>query len=245
VNSGDGVAGTLGILGGMGPHASAEFMRTVYETADRRYAPAAEQSLPRCLLDSDPGFPDRTEAIREGRDDEFTALLRERLCGLLDHGASRVVLTCVTAHHFAHRLDTAVRKKLISLVEVVIDDLEAAGEGPFLMVASSGTREARVFESASRWPEIAHLVVMPSPETQAEVHRLLYRLKREPVTPELAGRVERLAGRHGCRGLIAGCTEVHLLTRWWQAHSRGPQVIDPLRSIAANLRELLDVMPPG
>ncbi|GAB2738843.1 aspartate/glutamate racemase family protein [Amycolatopsis magusensis] len=240
------MAAVLGILGGMGPYASAEFLRTVYETADERHGPATEQELPRCLLDSDPAFPDRTEAIREGRDVEFTARLRQRLQSLADQGATRIVLTCVTAHHFVRRLDPGLRAKLISLVDVVFDDLEVGGDGPYLLLATSGTRAAKVFESDPRWPSVAHRVVLPPPGPQEEIHRLLYRLKREPVGAELAAQAEDLAARYGCRGVIAGCTEVHLLTRWWRARAGGPPVLDPLRTIANELPKLLeDEEAPG
>ncbi|MBN6039849.1 aspartate/glutamate racemase family protein [Amycolatopsis sp. 195334CR] len=230
----------LGILGGMGPYASAEFLRTVYETADERHGPSAEQELPHCLLDSDPAFPDRTEAILAGRDQEFTARLRHRLQSLADQGATRIVLTCVTAHHFTRWLGPELRDRLISLVEVVLDDLEVGGDGPFLMLATSGTRAAKVFESNPRWPAVAHRVLLPPAGTQDEIHRLLYRLKREPVSTALAGAVEELVVQYGCRGVIAGCTEVHLLTRWWQARGGGPLVVDPLRSIANDLPKLLE-----
>lgn len=231
----------LGILGGMGPYASAEFLRTIYETADERHGPSAEQELPHCLLDSDPAFPDRTEAILSGRDREFTERLRHRLQSLADQGATRIVLTCVTAHHFTRWLGPELRDRLISLVEVVLDDLEVGGDGPFLMLATSGTRAAKVFESNPRWPAVAHRVLLPPSGTQDEIHRLLYRLKREPVRAELAGQVEELVVQYGCRGVIAGCTEVHLLTRWWQARGGGPLVLDPLRSIANDLPKLLEI----
>ncbi|AXB42499.1 hypothetical protein A4R43_08145 [Amycolatopsis albispora] len=230
----------LGILGGMGPHASAEFLRTIYETAGERHGASAEQELPRCLLDSDPAFPDRTEAIRAGRDREFSERLRQRLRNLAEQGATRIVLTCVTAHHFTRWLDPGLTGRLISLVDVVLDDLEVGGDGPFLMLATSGTREAKVFESHPRWPAVAHRVLLPPAGTQEEIHRLLYRLKREPAGAEHAGRVEDLVVQYGCRGVIAGCTEVHLLTRWWQARAGGPLVLDPLRSIANDLPKLLE-----
>jgi aspartate racemase len=231
--------GVLGILGGMGPHASAEFLRTVYEMADERHSPAVEQDHIRCLLDSDPSFPDRTEVVRTGREREFTDHLSDRIRCLLDHGASRVVVTCVTAHHFFGGLEPELRAKVISLVEVILDDLELVDDGPFLMLATEGTRQAGIFEAAARWPSVAHRVVMPPQDTQAQIHQLLYRLKREPVTAELSRKVERLAGRHRCTGVIAGCTEAHLLTKWWQALSCGPFVIDPLRSIAGDLGKLV------
>src|SRR5689334_6778827 len=55
-----------GVLGGLGPLASAEFLATIYEHADA----SEEQRLPAVLLFSDPAIPDRTEALLCGREDQ-------------------------------------------------------------------------------------------------------------------------------------------------------------------------------
>ena len=53
----------LGILGGMGPLASAEFLKTIYEYGTRDL----EQRSPACILYSDPTFPDRTSSANCNR----------------------------------------------------------------------------------------------------------------------------------------------------------------------------------
>ncbi|WP_406726987.1 aspartate/glutamate racemase family protein [Streptomyces sp. GD-15H] len=237
--SGGGAGDVLGILGGMGPLASAGFLQSVYEAAVEREGPFAEQALPRCLLDSDPAFPDRTEAIRAGAEAEFLARMRRRLTALTRLGATRTVVACVTAHHFLELLPAAERERVISLVDVLLDELAAVGPGErLLLVATHGTREARVLERSVRWPEVEQRVVLPGPDAQHTVHRLLYRLKREPVSEELAGCFLALADEHGCQGLIAGCTEAHLLTRWLRGRD-GPRIVDPLLTVATRLTSLL------
>ena len=233
-------APVIGVLGGMGPLASAAFLQTIYEVAVEQVAPAAEQQLPRCLLDSDPAMPDRTEAILSGRTEELTRLVSERIEALVRLGATRVVMTCVTAHHLVDRLDPALRARLLSVVDAVFAELDVAGEGRFLMLATTGTRRVRTFERSPHWPAVAHRVVLPPPDAQEEIHYLLYRLKREPVGAELVRRFERLADRFDCQGVIAGCTEMHLVTRWRRAHAQGPVVLDPLLGIATGLRKLTD-----
>ncbi|GAA2638004.1 amino acid racemase [Dactylosporangium fulvum] len=228
------------MLGGMGPLASAAFLQTLYEMAIERTAPAAEQSLPRCLMDSDPGIPDRTEAILSGDTDELAELIAARISALIGLGATRVVLTCVTAHHLLDRLDAGLRARLVSVVDAVFAELEVSAPGRFLMLATTGTRQARTFERSTRWPAVAHRVVMPPPDTQEEIHYLLYRLKREPVSAALVQRFHRLAHRFDCQGVIAGCTEMHLVTRWRRVHGGGPVVLDPLLGIAAGLSKLPD-----
>ena len=56
----------IGVLGGMGPMASAEFLKTVYTCCRGE----VEQEFPVVMVYSDPTIPDRTSAFRAGRDNE-------------------------------------------------------------------------------------------------------------------------------------------------------------------------------
>ena len=53
----------LGVVGGMGPLASAEFVKTIYEHS----LGEREQASPTVLMHSDPTFPDRTQLLPCGR----------------------------------------------------------------------------------------------------------------------------------------------------------------------------------
>ena len=64
---------TLGVLGGMGPAAGAEFLRLL-----ARDAPAKrDQDHPRVIALSDPAIPDRSDAIRGLGEDPTPRLRRE------------------------------------------------------------------------------------------------------------------------------------------------------------------------
>src|SRR3977135_3492182 len=84
----------LGIVGGIGPLASAEFLKTIYEYSQGE----PEQASARVVLYSDPSFPDRTEALLAGAD----AVLLEKLIEALEYlrclSVSRIVICCVTIH---------------------------------------------------------------------------------------------------------------------------------------------------
>jgi aspartate/glutamate racemase len=79
------VRGRLGIIGGIGPLASAEFLRTIY----RLNAADPEQQAPDCILFSDPSFPDRTACIQAGTTPQLTARLVASLEELVRLGAER------------------------------------------------------------------------------------------------------------------------------------------------------------
>src|SRR5436305_6361317 len=95
----------LGILGGMGPLASAEFLHTIYalNLAD------PEQLAPSCILLSDPSIPDRAQAILNGTSEEILPRLSRSLQDLSSLGADHIVVACVTIHHLFPRLPEALR----------------------------------------------------------------------------------------------------------------------------------------
>jgi|GEM_PF-750170 len=221
-------AAALGVLGGMGPLASAEFLRTLY--AGEWHGP--EQSRPRVLLDSDPAFPDRTEAIRQGRAREMTERLEDRLAQLLERGADQVVVVCFTAHHFLPLVDPVLRGRVVSLVETTAAEL-AGATGRFLMLSTEGSRRARIFESEPGWDAVAHRVVRPDEDAQARVHRLIYRMKRYgPLPHEALPEVEHLMRRHDCTGVVLGCTEFHLVSRDLTERYGPDRTVDALRTLA-------------
>ena len=132
----------IGVLGGMGPLASTELLRTVYRAC--RLQP--EQDTPRLLLWSDPAVVDRTEAIGSGELDTLRRAVETSLRGLLAAGAERTVIACITAHHVLGDLSAELAERCVSLVDVVHEELAAATE-PHLLLCSSGTARAGLLTS--------------------------------------------------------------------------------------------------
>ena len=223
----------LGILGGMGPLASAEFVRTLYECnlADR------EQEMPRCVLYSDPTIPDRTEAIRQGTPGPVVDRLEHALAELARLGVDRVVVPCVTAHHFLPQVRPDLRALVVSLVDLALESVVAAGV-PHLLFCTDGTRQAGIFQSSPGWPDAEPLVVLPAVDDQHAVHELLYRVKQGDVGEDRIADVDRLLDAYAVDGLIAGCTEMHLLTKQLAARG-GYRIADPLLTVAQGLQAVL------
>jgi aspartate racemase len=232
--------GALGVLGGMGPLATAEFIRTIYET---NLAPV-EQSMPRVITDCDPGLlPDRTQAISDRDDARLARRLEERLRRLSAAGATRTVLACVTAHHFLGRVSPGPRDQVISLITVMVQALAQAPD-PVVLLATRGTLQARIFQREPGWLEVASRVVVPAPADQDLIHRLVYRAKQlQAGADEVTALTDRLCERYGCAGVALGCTEFHLYGRALTARYGPARVVDPLRHVAAGLPRYLDTSP--
>jgi aspartate racemase len=224
----------LGILGGMGPLASAAFLQTIY----RLNIVEPEQEAPLCLLLSDPTFPDRTTAILAGETGPLVERLTRALQDLLDLGANRIVIACVTVHHVLSEVPEPLRKKVVSLLDLFADEILAAPR-PRLLLATTGTRTARIFESHERWPEIAPWVIFPGEDDQRQLHDHLYRMKKgEPGDAFLAW-LDTLPAKYGAQGFLFGCTELHLLQPLLGDRAGDGSIVDPLLTAARDVDKLL------
>jgi aspartate racemase len=218
----------IGVVGGLGPLASAEFLKTVYEQS----LGEREQTAPRVVLWSDPSFPDRTETLLAGGGDVLLRQLVEALEGLRSLGAGRIVICCMTMHHLLPRLPGELLRSVWSLVDVVHADL-LRRRARHLLVCTSGARRLELFEGHPDWKLSADYFVMPDEGDQAQIHDLIYRVKRNEAPRRLVPDLRRLLAKYEVDSFIAGCTEIHLLAKEFDAaHGERYGCLDPLTIIA-------------
>lgn len=224
----------LGILGGLGPLASSEFIKTIYEYSINEL----EQDSPIILMHSDPTFPDRTDTLLTGSGDDMLSRLTQALQGLLESGAPRVVICCVTMHYLLPRLPPELREKVVSLVDVVFEDLLKT-RSKHLLFCSAGARKLEIFQSHDSWRLAKDFIILPDDGDQRLIHRdLIYQIKKNCNAAKLAPIVESLLSKYSTDSFIAGCTEMHLMAKhFMSSNGNGGRVrcIDPLIAIAGHL----------
>lgn len=224
----------LGIVGGLGPLASAEFLKTIYENCPGE----CEQQSPTVIVYSDPTFPDRTDAFLAGRSAPLLAQLIDTIERLLEAGATSIVLCCMTIHYLVPALPSYLRERVISLLDVVFANLFHHPKKS-LLICSTGTMKMELFQRHADWPRAAPYVVLPSEEDQRTIHRhLIYPIKRNPRLATLFPLLESMLEKYGVDSYIAGCSEVHLLAKQFAAAGEGRKnygCIDPLAIIAQQL----------
>ncbi len=110
----------LGILGGMGPAASAEFMvRLVAQTPAKR-----DQDHIPTILWSDTTVPDRSTSMRNG-DDRPLPYLLQGIQGLVSAGCNLIVIPCNTAHLWFKEMEKQAswHARIVHIVDSVADAL--------------------------------------------------------------------------------------------------------------------------
>ena len=219
-----------GIVGGMGGLASAEFVRTIYEYNAREI----EQESPVLILYSDPTFPDRTQAFFDNDRESISTLLADKLDKLYQLGSTRVVLCCVTLHYTLPKLPASLRNGIISLIDVALDGVLKAQRRQ-LLLCSSGTRAARIFQEHEHWPRAADYIVWPDEGDQRLIHSVLYEYKLSDELQPLIPHLDYLQDKYRVDSFVAGCSELHMATKYLLRHQQKFEFIDPLMEIARNL----------
>ena len=221
----------LGIVGGLGPVASADFLNTIYECS----LDGVEQESPLVVMSSDPSFPDRTEAFLRGEHDELLERLLRVLRQLSEMGASKIVICCITIHYLLPLLPPDLRARVVSLLDVIMDQV-AQTQKRHLLICSKGTLRLGLFQNHSLWNLVKDRIVLPEDEDQEEIHfEIIYRIKRKPDVRQFIPRLESLLAKYEVDSFIAGCTEVHLLAKHFLSSNRSYGCIDPLVIIAKEL----------
>ena len=224
----------LGVLGGMGGLAAAEFVKTIYEFSGELSVP--EQQAPIVLLYSDPTFPDRTETLLRGDTQLLLGRLIEALEFLCAMGATELVICCMTIHYLLPQLPGSLRERIISLTDVIFSSVESLKK-KHLVICSNGTVKLELLQQHPRWEQF---LLFPSETEQQQMHDLIYKVKLNRDLLEARVFIESLLARHRVDSFVAGCTEIHLLTKQLaQAglEQRGYGCIDPLTIIARQMVE--------
>ena len=191
----------LGVLGGMGPAATLEFL-----TRLQAYTPAEkDQDHIRVIADINPKTPDRNvPGSNPG------GMLAEMAGALAGAGAQVLAMPCNTAHADAGLIQRASGLPLVDMIGLAA---EAASRTGGMRAGVLGTKGALRLYREYLAARAMGLVSLP-PERQEAFMVTLYRIKSgdvgADVKREMAGHAEALRTA-GAEVLIAGCTEVPLV----------------------------------
>ncbi len=200
---------TVGVLGGMGPEATVDFMAKVIAMTDA----ARDQDHVRMLVDHNPHVPNRQDAILADGDDPGP-VLAAMAAQLEAAGADFLVIPCNTAYVFEDAILAATHIPLISIVGVSIAAARdcAPQAGRIGVLATDGCLQSGIYQSGLEEAGLA--AELPTAEELGEIMTLIEAIKggrpSENVSRDMAALAEALASR-GAGAIIAGCTEIPLV----------------------------------
>ena len=199
---------TLGVIGGMGPLATADFLEKVTRATPAR---CDQEHIP-LVLCSIPQIPDRTGAILHGGSSPLPVLLRA-LKILESSGADYIAVPCNTAHFWHAQLQARSSVKILHIADAVVAAIWARGlRGSTVgLLATTATIEGRVYQR--RLAAQGVRTIVPGADDQRALMSLIYRIKSgaPPAHPgEFDALISGLAS-NGADAIVLGCTELPLI----------------------------------
>jgi aspartate racemase len=187
---------TIGVIGGMGPAATADFLGRLVAGA----AAARDTDHPRVLVDSNPQVPDRNVAAR-GLGPSPGPVLAAMARALVGQGAQMLAMPCNAAHGWAADIVAAVDVPFVSMVDAALAEAQAHGPHRIGVLAVGATAALGLYGPAL----IGDLAVV-----QPAVDAIKAGARGDDVRAALAGEAARLVAA-GAEVIIAACTEVPLV----------------------------------
>ena len=220
----------LGVLGGMGPLASAQFMvrLTLLTPAERD-----QEHIP-AVLWSDPRVPDRTRGKLSGGDDPFPWLARG-IQGLKSAGCGAIAIPCNTAHGWYDEMVASTDLPILHIVDSAASVLRSLGVtgGKIGVMGTAATLAMRLYQnrlSGQGWD----CIVPDEDQMRRNVSPAIALVKANRVADAYEPLLEianDLAAR-GAQAVVLGCTEIPLGIAAGPADRLAAPVVDTIDSLA-------------
>jgi aspartate racemase len=199
----------VGVLGGMGPLATADFYTKLVmltpATRDREHL--------HVIIESNPEIPDRTAAVL-GEGPDPTPELVATAQRLVQAGAGIIAIPCNSAHIFLEAIRGSISVPVLDMMEEVARAAQELRPVPRTigLLATTGTLRARLYQAALTNRGIA--TVEPAGPGQDTVMAVIYAVKAGnlggPIQAALGAAIADLA-RQGAEAIVLACTELPLI----------------------------------
>ena len=219
----------LGIIGGMGPMASAVFYDMISSKTD---ASCDQENLDLILL-SHAGMPDRTRAILskdEAQIEEVRSKLLADAIFLQNAGCTAIAVTCNTAHYFVNMIEDELDIPFIHLIRETAEAVASEfGAKKVAVLATDGTIETRLYQDELSKRGV--IAFTPKAEVQALVMHEIYECIKsgKPADEEMWKKIEEYVKEEGCEAAVLACTELSVVRK---ELSLGSFYFDPMDIMA-------------
>ncbi len=199
----------MGIMGGMGPEATADlFLRVIRAT----HAKCDEDHL-RVIIDNNPKMPSRQDAILKGGESPVPAMV-DTARNLVRAGADFMIIGANTAHYFYDDVQKAIDIPILHIIDEAVKFTAKAVPGikKLGVLATTAAMQTRLYHKSCG--KFGIEVVEPDDATQETIHNAIFSFKYEGLTDKCvsdAVTAARSLTDNGAEALVMGCTEIPLI----------------------------------
>ena len=200
---------TLGVIGGLGPIATAHFMELIIRMTEA----GTDQEHLDMIIYNRPSIPDRTCYILDPtKPDPLPEMIRVGNA-LAQQGAKLIAIPCMTAHYFHRELTRCIEVPIVHAIHETAVHLKKHGITRVGIMATDGTIRSKLFQSELERHGME--VVIPGPEGQKCVMSVIYDdiKANKPAGMDKFDLASQDLRGQGAQAIILGCTELSLVKR--------------------------------
>lgn len=200
----------VGIIGGMGPEATVDFMRRLIAATPAQ----DDKDHLHVLVDNNPKIPSRIKAIIEKTGEDPAPVLCGMARGLEAQGADFLVIPCNTAHYYLPRIAPSVQIPLLDMVELSVKKLLAAEAKPrrIGLLASPAVRMVGLYNE--RLEQAGLQAIFPALPNESELLEIIKTVKAGQLASRHRKDYTKIAlslADAGAEILLVACTELSVI----------------------------------
>ena len=207
----------LGILGGMGPEATAH----LYELIIKHTPASKDQDHIPTVIYSNTLIPDRTTCILRGEHEKIIEILSKSAQLLENTNVDVIIIPCNTAHYYLEDIRKNIKIPILDMIKITAEylyDKLTKQENINIklkigLLATTGTIRTEIYQK--RFEQFKVNIITPNDTQQEEVMSIINEIKKngpsEMLKSKLNKIISNLREKKEIKWIILGCTELPLL----------------------------------
>jgi len=196
-----------GVIGGMGPEATIEFLRRIVTAT-----PAKDDADHiRVLVDNNPKIPSRIAALIDGAGEDPLPVLVAMARGLEKQGADFLVIPCNTAHYYLPGIAKAVSVPVLDMVALAVAELGRLSPKPRRVGLLASPAVQKVGLYASRLGDRGFEAMFPPADGEACLLDVIRAVKAGTLTPQHRRDYTTIAAALDADVYLIACTELSVI----------------------------------
>jgi len=198
---------TIGILGGMGPEATADLYLRIIRSFQKEYGAVYDADFPEIIIVNLP-IPDVVENVNEK--DEIKEMLIQGVKKLEKVGADFIAVPCNTVTYYINEMQSAVSIPIMNIIRETANELIKNKINTIGLLGTETTIKSRIYDIVLSDLKILTLEKPEQMETTKILMNILAGRKKPEDKTRLLEFIQKLK-LNGAEKVILGCTELPLL----------------------------------
>lgn len=215
----------VGVLGGMGPRATIDYMTKVLDHTEA----TVDQEQVRMIVANETSIPDRIKSIH-GQGENIVAYLINTACKLQSAGADFLVMPCNTAHYYYDHIAEKIEIPFLNMIDETVSVIIEKNYRKVVVLGTRATIDTRLYQDKITKHRID--VEEYGEEYQAMIDQIIASVKGRTLDEGISDQLNlflRELVNCGTEAIVLACTELPVFFKNWQV---AIDVIDPTLIIA-------------